>query len=384
LIAVIMENQNDNIYKTVLLTRQLAAEYEDICWRYKLDLVPAGIEISEMKTYQGYWDAENRTIKISRQLIEKYTWDVTVNILKHEIAHQIVTEVFKIHDGHGKLYEKACDRIGVPYEFRSAAGDIPKVWKEIDQKKDPKNIKLLEKVEKLLSLAQSKNENEATLAMQKANEIIRKYNLTRDSECNPSEYTYVIINHKKKRIERYQKNICSVLSEFFFVNHVYSYLYDGVKLTTYKTIELIGTRENVMIAEHVYYFLVNELEFLWKDYKVITSSTQKNKNSYFLGVLKGFKEKLSQQERETRQEPGNNGESHETTSLQVLLKDAGLAKFMKQRFPRLHTMGRQTMRINTEAYSDGKKKGRKLTLHKAVTKSNGFLKRMLTSGRETE
>ncbi len=375
-----MKTLKENIHKTFLWTRQLLAEYEDICWRYRLDLVPAGIEISDMKTLYGCWDTDRRTIKISKQLIEKYSWDVTVNVLKHEIAHQIVTEIYKTRDGHGDLYKKACDMIGVPYEFRSATGDIPKDWAEIKQKGNPKNIKLLKKVEKLLSLAQSKNENEATLAMQKANELIKKYNLTRDSDHSPSEYNYVIINNKKKRIERYQKNICSILSEFFFVKHIYSCLYDSETLITYKTIELVGVHENVLIAEHVYFFLVNELNFLWKDYQRQTSSKNKYRNSYFLGVLKGFKEKLSLQELKTNRESKISVERYETTSLSVISKDAGLSDFIRQRFPRLHTVGCQTLRINADAYRDGKKKGRKITLHKGISRSNGFLMKALTHG----
>jgi hypothetical protein len=94
-------------------------------------------------------------------------------------------------------------------------------------------------------------------------------------------------------------------------------------------------------------------------------------------VIKGFKEKLSQQERAAQTEPRNQVKHNETTSLQVLLKDAGLSTFMKQRYPRLHTIGSRDPRINSAAYKEGKKKGRNLTLHKAVTKTNGFLKRML-------
>ena len=89
------------------------------------------------------------------------------------MAHQVVHEIFNFDDKHGEVFIKDCSMIGVPEEFRSASGDIPDSVKRIVEKRfDSDNAKMLEKVRKLLSLAESPNENEAFLAMKKAHVLI--------------------------------------------------------------------------------------------------------------------------------------------------------------------------------------------------------------------
>ncbi|MFC1552916.1 SprT-like domain-containing protein, partial [Candidatus Latescibacterota bacterium] len=233
---------------------QLYKEHKNICWNYKVDLSKPIIEIFNNQKNLGQWISKFKTIKIDLTLIQDYSWDVVINILKHEMAHQIVHEIFNCDDKHGEVFIKACSMIGVPEEFRSASGDIHYSVKKIVEKRfDSDNAKMLEKVRKLLSLAKSPNENEAFLAMKKAHELIEKHNIKQIEQNDGSRYVYEIITHKKKRIESSQRRICSILLDFYFVDIVYSYLFDPVSCQTYKTIEILGSPENVKIAQHVYF-----------------------------------------------------------------------------------------------------------------------------------
>ena len=177
---------------------ELLEEHEAVCWQYKVRLSKPIIEISNSQMEWGSWDSDFRTMKVSVKLIRGHSWDVTLNVFKHEMAHQIVTDLFDRVDGHGELFQTACKMIGVPKEFRGSKGDIPrKIVDFRNQAIDSANGRMLEKVGKLLSLAQSKNENEAFLAMKKANELIEKYNIDRIEQNKDSKYVYAIINHKK-------------------------------------------------------------------------------------------------------------------------------------------------------------------------------------------
>ena len=99
--------------------------------------------------------------------------------------------------------------IGVPEAFRGAGGDIPRKLKDFrEDRVNSDNGRILEKVKKLLSLAQSTNEHEAFHAMKKANEFIEKYNIERMERNKDAQYVYAVINHRKKRIENYQRRIC--------------------------------------------------------------------------------------------------------------------------------------------------------------------------------
>ncbi len=154
------------------------------------------------------------------------------------------------------------------------------------------------KVEKLLALSQSSNEHEAALAMQKANDLIEKYHIQELGFDQEYRYGFGIIDRKRKRIESYQRRICTILHDFFFVRVVLSSLYDPLCNDTYKTIELLGTKENVAIAEYCYHFLENRLASLWSlNRKRFKGTTRTEKNSYYLGLLRGFYQKLQEQKR---------------------------------------------------------------------------------------
>lgn len=360
---------------------ELFREHESICWHYKVGLSRPIIEISNAKKQWGSWDVDLRIMRISGDLIKRYSWDVTVNVLKHEMAHQIVTDLFNTNDGHGGLFQAACKMIGLPEEFRGAGGDLSrKIIDFRDQDTYPQNGRMLDKVRKLLSLAQSQNENEAYLAMKKANEFIEKYNIDRLERNRSSKYVCAIIDHKKKRIENYQRRIGTILREHFFVDVVYSRLYDPAAFETYRTIELLGTVENVLIAEYVYYFLLNRLEALWKINKAKKGIPgSRNKRSYRLGVLEGFKDKLDRQAKIRKSRYGLDDTEGRTTSALICAEDKILEEFKRMRFPRLYYYRSRGATIDPLTFQAGISDGRRLNIHKGIKQNDGFQGRLLTA-----
>jgi len=73
---------------------ELYREHESVGWQYSVDLPRPMIEISQARREWGAWDARSRTLRISAHLIETHSWDITLNVFKHEMAHQIVTDLF--------------------------------------------------------------------------------------------------------------------------------------------------------------------------------------------------------------------------------------------------------------------------------------------------
>jgi len=346
---------------------ELRRAHEDICWRYGVNLRTPMIEVTSAVRQWGAWDPGSRTIRISGNLIREHSWDVTLNVFKHEMAHQIVTDRFGVDDAHGPFFQQACAMIGVPGPFRKGSGDTPVITEEI--KSDGislENTRILEKVRKLLSLAGSPNENEALLAMQKANELIEKYNIERIEQNRETGFIYSIINHKRKRIENYQRRICLILQEHFFVDVVYSNLYDPIARETHRTIELLGTAENVRITEYVYHFLMNQMELLWKSHQRKKTTFLKNKRSYRLGVLEGFHGKLDEQAaaRKNRYRPGPGNEK--PLSALILAEDRALKQFTRMRFPRLSTIRHAGAHIDRRTFQAGMDDGKHLNLHKGV------------------
>ena len=185
------------------------------------------------------------------------------------------------------------------------------------------------------------NEHEAALAMQKANELIEKHHI--EELGNDAEYRYGfgIIDRKKKRIESYQRRICTILHDFFLVRVVLASLYDPLRNETYKTIELLGTKENVVIAEYCYFFLENRLASLWSLHKHrFKGSTRTEKNSYYLGLLRGFYQKLQEQKKRKKDftiEP-------QLGDL-VVADEKRLENFVGMRFPHLRKAARSGAKV---------------------------------------
>lgn len=305
-----MKVLNIEKYRTIWLN-QLFVEYEEICWSYGVTLTPPVFEISDSKKEVGSWDSETRTIRLSRHLITDNSWLVTLQVLKHEMAHQLCAELFETQEkGHGAEFQRGCELLGVEPEYRRANSSLPEFAKNLMKETGISNTgrRFINKVEKLLALARSPNENEATLAMQKANELIEKYNLRFFELGAKREFGYAVINRKRKRIESYQRHICRILQDFFFVNVVTSSLYDPGTDQSHKIIEILGAKENVAIGEYCYFFLENKLFSLWAHNRHrFNGTTRTEKNSYFLGLLAGFYDKLkNQKEKNSRWIPATN------------------------------------------------------------------------------
>lgn len=363
-----------------LWLQQLQLEYDDICWSYGIKMNAPVFEISDSKHKLGVWLPETRTIRLSSHLVLHHSWSITLQVLKHEMAHQLCSEFFTAaKNGHGEDFQNACELLGVLKEFRRAGTLLPEVVEEVASglQVTEQGRKCIAKVEKLLALAGSANEHEATLAMQKANELIAKYNISSLHAGNEQSYASHIIDGKKKRIASYQRHLCRILQDFFFVRVVMSSLYDPLRNETYKTIELLGTRENVIIAEYCYSFLDGKLHSLWsKNRKRFAGVTKTEKNSYFLGLLRGVSDNLLAQQQGKLGTPKVSNTAGELT----VSPEKGLNAFVEMRFPRLRkrSSSGKGVKIYRNTFNEGQQTGKNIAINKGLYQEKTQSGRYLT------
>lgn len=358
---------NPNIDKLQYLwLQQLQLEFEEICMMYGLHLRLPVFEISDAKKELGAWCADTRTLRLSRHLIVNYSWSVTMQVLKHEMAHQLCSEKFRTVDApHGDAFQHACELLGVLPEYRRPGTMVVEIVEQAigGSKISERGRECMAKVQKLLALSQSSNEHEAALAMQKANDLIEKYHIQELGNDEKYRYGFGIINRKRKRIESYQRRICTILHDYFFVRVVLSSLYDPLRNDTYKTIELLGTKENVTIAEYCYHFLENRLASLWSLNRYrFKGSTRTEKNSYYLGLLRGFYQKLQEQKK------GNEdlGIEPQVGDL-VVAEEKRLDIFVGMRFPRLRKASKSGVKVYGGTYNEGVETGKTITFTEGLT-----------------
>jgi len=113
---------------TRLWTKQLYREYTHILHWYDLTqaMAPVALAIASITNY-GEWRPATRTIVMADHLIRDYPWNVVLEVLKHEMAHQYVHEVLghQAERPHGERFKEACHRLGVPAWAASASGTLP-------------------------------------------------------------------------------------------------------------------------------------------------------------------------------------------------------------------------------------------------------------------
>jgi hypothetical protein len=371
--------------------KQLYVEFESITFQFRLNLRKPVFEIRDMKSQWGQWDPLTRTISISRSLIQAHGWQHVLGVLKHELAHMFVSEVLQGDASHGADFHRACEILGVPEEYRGAGLDLGeplRTWQEMSEVPEEDAV-VLRKVEKLLAMAESTNENEAFLAMARVQELIHKYNLERVLHRKKNRYVSLLINHRRQKVDRLQRMIAGLLTGYYFVDVVFSDLYDPQQNVVHKTMEVLGTEQNVYMAEYVYGFLRQQSESLWDQYR------QKNalkgaapKMSFQTGVVAGFKRKLDQMEKSARRGASAQASAikHAREDLDVESKslvrfnDPGLKKFVKSRFPRL-TSVRTGGRVLGEHYDSGRVQGERIVIHKGISTQGGGTRALLGPSR---
>ncbi len=145
---------------------QLAREYMHICRERRLSLTMPLLRLSQGKTRLGYWSADRREICINEELILKYPWHVVLQVIKHEIAHQICDELFETkitaqsdQPIHGTEFRRACTLLGLDALFQQRdidlASYLPLALQNESAGGDHYSIK--SRIQKLIALGQSTN-----------------------------------------------------------------------------------------------------------------------------------------------------------------------------------------------------------------------------------
>ncbi len=364
---------------TRLWTKQLYREYAHILHWYDLTqaMAPVALAIAPITNY-GEWRPATRTIVMADHLIRDYPWNVVLEVLKHEMAHQYVHEVLGRQSArpHGESFQEACHRLGVPAWAASASGTLPpEIGHAITRHLSAAEERLLRRAEKLLALAGSHNEHEAHLAMQRAQDLFMKHNVALLRVRQGSDMTYTILRLKRKKIWTYEKRITSLLVRHFFVYIVHFTEFDPAHCTNYKALDMMGAPENVAMAEYVFHFLQHTAEELWDEH--VKAHPRAHKPSFQRGVIQGFDEKLQETKMEATV-PQDKGMATQDVTALVAAGSALIENTIgRQRWPKIVRRGAGSGRFDTRSFEAGEAEGQKIVLHKGISASHGNRGRLL-------
>lgn len=349
--------------------RALQAEYRHQRLEvFRNRMQPCTLALVDGRGFLGRWRPPHRVIEIERSFFVSAPWLETVEVLRHEMAHQLVDEVLEVHGepDHGPSFTRVCAELGI--DGRASGRPEPGV-----RSASP----LLRRVEKLLALGGSDQRNEAEAAMRKAQALIRTHNLRAigGSDGGPGSggrwFTFRQLGQPVPRIEEYMSAVSAILTDAFFVETIWVNAFNP-RSSTHEgmVLEVSGTPENLDIAEYVHGFLHDTAERSWRAYKEETGISGHARRRYLAGVMAGFAEQLHAERA---------GAPPEERAL-VLAGDPELHRYCGRRHPRVRRGGARRVVVD-ETRAAGVEAGRKIVLHRAMEGRGSGSGRLLDAGR---
>ncbi len=330
-----------------MLVRELLLEWRRINATYfKEALMAPALALAQTESHLGRWQGSTRTLEISRPLVLQHPWGAVVEVLKHEMAHQYVDEVLKVKDetAHGNAFREVCKRWGID---ASAAG-VP------ESKEDDARSRVIERVARLLALAESPNQHEAEAAMAAAQRLMLKYNVELQHAGATRRYGFKHLGEPSGRVGESDRILASILAKHFFVEVIWVPVYRASVGKRGSVLEICGAPENLEMAEYAHAFLRHTAEELWDDHKRKTRErSNRDRRTFLAGVMAGFADKLGKQAKTSASEG------------LVWVADGDLDGFYRARHPHIRNV-RYGGQRRTEAFAHGKEAGKNIVLKKPI------------------
>jgi hypothetical protein len=332
------------------LLRALAETWRELAEsHYPHALRPPVIALANGAHRLGSWHRGHRTISLSRELVFQQPWGVVREVLKHELAHQYVDEVLRIHDetAHGPAFARVCREHGID----ARAAGLPAGSGGPGTGRDP----MLRRIIRLLALADSPNLHEAEAAMNEARRLMLVHNIDAAATATTDGYGFRHVGPVKARSEASERILAGILGRHFFVSVIWVPSYVPLQARTGHTLELCGTPANLDVAAHVHAFLTDTAQRLWRAHKRAHAiRSDRERRSFCAGVMAGFDEKLGEGERKSQS--------------QGLIRhvDAQRDAYLRRRYPRITNRSSQAS-LRPQAYEHGKTAGRQVEIHRPVS-----------------
>jgi predicted SprT family Zn-dependent metalloprotease len=327
------------------LLRQLHAAWRGLNDGYfKGQLRPPTLALADGLTRLGQWIARDRRIELSRSFVVDGDWGAVLEVLKHELAHQFVSEALGDPDPtpHGPAFRAVCEKHGID---ASAAG--------VPATKDAASAdgqRVLARVSKLLALADSPNVHEAESAMAEAQRLMLKHNL---SETARVPYSFRHLGAPSGRVSEAERVLANILNDHFFVETIWIPVWRAREGKRGSVLEICGTPVNLEIASHTHAFLSHTAERMWADWRRARGVGNRDRRAYVAGVMTGFREKLDAQKKRHQQEG------------LIWVGDGDLTRYWRRRHPHVRWTRHAGVERN-HAHDAGRADGRKIVLHRAV------------------
>lgn len=331
------------------LLRELIEQYRMLVHTYfRNALVMPQLALTPSRARLGRWIEATRTVEISRPLVLDQPWGVVVEVLKHEMAHQYVSEILgdRTETAHGPRFRAVCERLGID----AAATGLP----EAKTGADPAKGKIAERIARLLALAESPNVHEAEAAMAAAQKLLLKHNIELREARAAHGYAWKHLGKPTGRTTEAERVLSLLLTRHFFVEAIWVPVYRPLEGKRGSVLEVCGSPENLEIAEYVHGYLVSTAERLWREHKTSQGiRSDRDRRTYLAGVMGGMSDKLAREAKNS------------AAAGLVWVADGDLENWFRRRHPHVRHV-RYAGQRRSEAYAHGREAGSKIVIHRGM------------------
>jgi len=210
------------------------------------------------------------------------------------------------------------------------------------------------KIKKLLALGNSPNENEAAIALEKAQKLLRQYEMSLEDVLDVTEDNVreVYVHEGSSRIPMWIGWLGTTIASAFNVGCYRKYVWNPGLRRYQPAIVLVGFEVDLEIAHHCFIFLRGAIECNYRSKRQEMKARGRRsfprnfKNSYAWGYLTAVREKL---EALARVNDTKNGNDTNSGNLPVLKQNA-ITRYMERL--NLKRTGR-SVRLDSTGYFTG-------------------------------
>jgi hypothetical protein len=317
--------------------------------------------IKDLKTQWGNWSRAKREISLRRHLVLNYPWDSIRDVLLHEMAHQIAQQLFgaSAQTSHGPAFKQACAILGI--DAVASAHYKPLQERLLTDTANHRDRCMI-RIKKLLALAESQNRYEAEAAMLKAHELIAKYNVDISNQEDNHDFLSIFIGEPALRHPKEEYFLANLIQDFYFIRGLWVSAYVVEKEKMGRVLEISGSVENIKLAGYVYDFIRHYIDSQWLLYNRTKEFNRYNKSDFAVGVIEGFRSKLTSHTRINRKMKNYLALVRSTDSL--------LEHYFSHKYPHTVNIRKKVSHQNETILNDGKKLGKQLVITKGVSGRN--------------